>query len=597
MTIKRIVVLSTFAFLGMPIIAFVAVKPAETSGMASARPTPQVHWNPFSVSERQADRARLEAVTAFAENVLRYGRDRYREPPTPLFADGIRVDTGEHLRWHNTDGSEPVISDLACQQNLFRTLTALSNLTGNPKYKDAAKAAIRFHFDHLADSSGLLQWGGHRFIDLLTLRIAGPDSKGLVHELKNCFPYYDLMWEVDSIKTAAFIRGFWNSHVIDWNEATISRHGTYGRPVGSVWDHDPVSRKPLRESTGLSFIDAGNDLIYAAGTLYRLDPRQRRSLLWGKFLAKQYVDARHPKTGLGATQFTLPIARAVTDDPNDTNSKYGDRARRQFGSEFGPAAIEAWVLFSNPFRDSYQPEHLYVQNALMQLRLADEIGEDGNDLKSWTRNGLLKFARYAYDETDNAFKPMFCDGKDLTGVVFPRDGYYGKKGMRFERYSAGPKYLLSFVRAALQAKDPALWGIARKIGKGLGIGDLGKEPGKDMHLVSDKDCRDAFVLFALLDLYRATSRPEYLQLARTIGNRLCLTFFHSGYFLYDPLSCYANVDAVEPLALLVLEAAIRGEFDAVPFFIGGGGTVQGAYRFPDGPKDIKEHVLFEMQSY
>lgn len=34
--------------------------------------------------------------------------------------------------------------------------------------------------------------------------------------------------------------------------------------------------------------------------------------------------------------------------------------------------------------------------------------------------------------------------------------------------------------------------------------------------------------------------------------------------------------------------------DAVPPFLNGGGFVQGAYLFPEGPKEIKEHVLFEM---
>src|SRR5690625_6100740 len=53
--------------------------------------------------------------------------------------------------------------------------------------------AIRYHFNHLVDESGLLHWGGHKFINLKTLEDVGPKEKGYVHELKNCFPYYELM--------------------------------------------------------------------------------------------------------------------------------------------------------------------------------------------------------------------------------------------------------------------------------------------------------------------------------------------------------------------------------------------------------------------
>ena len=111
----------------------------------------------------------MKSVITFAENVLAHGRDRYRAEPTPLLADGIEVRTGEHLRWGNLPGPAAPISNLACQQNLLRTLTALTDLTGEPRYREAAEAALRYHFAHYLDPGGLLQWGGHRFLDLETL--------------------------------------------------------------------------------------------------------------------------------------------------------------------------------------------------------------------------------------------------------------------------------------------------------------------------------------------------------------------------------------------------------------------------------------------
>ena len=58
------------------------------------------------------------------------------------------------------------ISSQASQQNLFRTLTALSNLTGGPKCKNAAKEAIAYMFKNYRSKNGLLYWGGHTFVDL-----------------------------------------------------------------------------------------------------------------------------------------------------------------------------------------------------------------------------------------------------------------------------------------------------------------------------------------------------------------------------------------------------------------------------------------------
>lgn len=517
----------------------------------------------------------MKTVKEFAENVLKYGRDRYHKDPSPLFADGINVNTGEHLKWVLPGGRETVISNLACQQNLCRTLTALTNLTGDPKYKEAAKAGIKYHFDFLADDSGLLQWGGHRFIDLITLEPAGPGGKEMVHELKNAFPYYDLMYEVNPEATIKFIKAFWNAHIVDWDELYLSRHGQYGLKLGPVWDHTPVNRPPFRESTGLSFINAGSDLIYAAGSLYRLCGDEK-ALKWAKHLAWQYVAARHPQTGLGAYQFTQPKKIAETTDDNDTLSKYGDRAQRQFGPEFGAIALEGNALF---FR---QEEKIYAENALMQLELASKIGESGRDLMEWTRRGLVSFAKYAYEEVTNEIKPMFTDGKDLTGYVLKRNGYFGKKGMVLTRQKADCKYLLVYARGFLYTNDENLWQTARSIGKGNDLGDLGTEPGQGLKLNLKSECSDARALFALVDLYKASSSAEYLELGKVIAQNIKKVHFHKGYFVKGPEYLYAKFDAIEPLALLTLEAALRGKPELVPAYINSSAYIGGYYQDPDG---------------
>jgi pectate lyase len=521
------------------------------------------------------DERRLKSVIEFAENVLEYGRDYYRDNPSPLFCDGINIDTLKQITWKFSDIGEVVISNLATQQNLFQTLTALSSVTQNPKYKEAAKAAIKYHFDYLVDEGGLLQWGGHKFIDLKTLNIVGPVEKEYVHELKNCFPYYDLMYEVNPEGTEKFIKAFWNAHIYNWEELDMGRHGKYGLELGPVWEHEKVQLPPLRESLGLSFINAGNDLIYSAATLYRLNG-DHKALEWAKHLAYQYVLARNKDTGLGAYQFTQAKKTHHTEDDTVTLSRYGDRAKRQFGPEFGEVALEGNMLRAGGSLS------IYGRNALMQLSIAKDIGEEAKDILSWTHEGLLNFSKYAYMKETNSFKTMFTDGTDLTGYIFKRSGYYGVKGQEIKSYFANGAFLLSYAKAFFATGDGRLWEMVRDIAVGNDLGDLGKVPKEVGILNYQTSCLDPLVLFAVIELFRATNQEAYLDLGRKIADNLLEKHFYKGYFVEDKACVYAKFDRIEPLALITLQAAIDGKLNEVPNFLNGAGFISGGYLFPDG---------------
>ena len=130
-----------------------------------------------ALAETPQEDAILQAVVEYADNVLRLGRDA----DTPLFADGLHVDTRQPAEF---DGW--ALSNLADQQNLFRVLAGLTRLTGDPRYVNAAQEAVVWHFER-QHPSGLLNWGHHRLIDLRTGAIVG--DGGMPHELK--FPDAD----------------------------------------------------------------------------------------------------------------------------------------------------------------------------------------------------------------------------------------------------------------------------------------------------------------------------------------------------------------------------------------------------------------------
>lgn len=517
-----------------------------------------------------ADRLRFEAVVTFADLVLEKGRDVYGEKHTPLFVDGIHVDTGEPVRWRYRDHAW-VVSNMASQQNLFRTLAGLSRLTGEPRYEDAAKAAIAHMFAHQRAACGLLYWGGHQFVDLETNANVG-EFDANCHEFKNNFPFYELLWEVDPEKTAQFIRAFWNAHVTDWSRIDMNRHGAYGRALGNLWDHPYSAPEPFFESDGLTFINAGNDLIYAGGMLYHL-AREEGALTWALRLAGQYVGARHPETKLGVYQYSQPKRHREPptdeDDPRFTYSTYGDRAQRQFGPEFGEIALEGNLL--NGHRG------IYTNNAIVQLRLAQSLGDRGAQLLEWTREGMHAYARHAYDADSNTLKPLWADGTSLSGFAIPRFGYFGKKGTVFKPVSAGMDMLFSYAMGYRLTGDRVLWETARGIARGHGLGDLGERPGEGVSVNLETGNADPVAIFALAELYHGTDCRDYLELARRIGGNIVEAHFHHGFFLPSERHVHACFDALEPLALLTLEAALRGEPGAVPAYNGGRGYIHGRY--------------------
>ncbi len=541
----------------------------------------------------QADRAgRLAAVKTFADTMLVKAVVPAPDgKTTPLLADGVDPKTGAPLQWVFPDGRTAVLSNFSAQQNFMRVLAGLSALTGDDKYQAVAKANIRYYFDHYQDKSGLLYWGGHRFVDLHTGKVEGPSEKELVHELKNAYPYYDLMFAVDKAATARFIRAFWNAHIYDWKTLETSRHGEFGKTLGRLWASDFSQQPPFFATKGLSFLNAGNDLIYAAAELYRHDPQEAGALQWAQRLAQQYVLARDPQTGLGVYQFTQALKRASTTDDSDTHSKYGDRAQRQFGPEFGASALEGNMLLKG------RTGTIYAENALMQLQVAQDLGKEGATLQGWTLQGLKAFAHYGYDAATNTFRPLLANGTDLSNHTLPRDGYYGKKGMVLKPYPAGSEFLLSYARAYRLAPDAALWQVVRGIARGEGLGEVGAEPGKQLALDMTTRNADPHVLFAVLDLYQTSQAKPYLALAERIGDNLVAKGFHGGYFMPHADMQFANIDSIAPYALLALEAALQGKPTAVAPFINGAGFTEGAYRMADGRVRIatRDDELFALR--
>lgn len=520
--------------------------------------------------------ALIDAVRVDVDRLLQLAGDwQDGKLRSPLLADGVDPRDGTPLMWHFPDGQSAILSNFSAQQNFLRVLVGLSALTGDDAYRARAEAMVRYYFAHYQDAGGLLHWGGHRFIDLRTLRPVGPDEKHQVHELKNAYPYYDLMFAVDAAATERLIRAFWQAHVQDWTTLAISRHGRYGVSSTQGWTQRYAPLPPFSMTPGLSFLNAGNDLIYAAGALF-MQQGDENALQWGLRLAQQYIDARDPDTGLGVYQFTQALPRATTEDARDTDSRYGDRAQRQFGPELGPAALEGNMLLANRTRT------IYVENALMQLHLAQTLGPAGVALRDATLDGLRAFARYAYDPQTSHLRPLLADGRNLDQFTLARDGFYGRRGQVLRAYRPGGDFMLAYMRAYAAEPAPVFWQVVAGIAARQGLGDLGRQPGVAMALNRQTKNADPYAIFVLVELYQLSGQRAYLSLAQQVAHNLLTQRRVAGVFVSRADARYAALDNLAPYALLVLAGALTDHDAVLPPFINGAGFTEGAYLLPDG---------------
>jgi pectate lyase len=486
----------------------------------------------------------LTSVRTFADNVLAHGKDVYGPKHTPLFVDGVNVDTHEPATWLSVDDEAWVMSNLASQQNLLRVLVGLTNLTGDEKYKRAAIEALGYAFANLQHEDGLLDWGGHRFYDAASEKAVG---EGYRHELKSHYPFYELMWEVSPSATRRFLREFWNAHILQWDILDMNRHGAYEAPRGDLWDSEYVGGPVPFIGKGLTFMNTGSDLFYAGAWLSKLSG-DREALVWGKRLARRYVEVRSPKTGIGGTQYSR-IEK--------------DRGIAQFGPEFGERLMDPTIL------DAGKSGSRYGTVALCQLRLGELLGDDGKEFLQWAHEDLTAYGKWAYDESDNSLWPMISDGTRLKPEDVKRDGYYSASALA--KFRAGLKLFCAYAIAYRLTGDPFMWQMARGIARGNGLGEMAEKPGTPGDLAPDTSSADLYALFGLLELHRATGDATFLDTAERIAHNRLSAEFHHGFFVSSPDHLFAKFDSLTPLALLHLVATQRGTPAAVPTYYGGGG--------------------------
>lgn len=515
------------------------------------------------------DQRRFDAVLTFVENVLTYGRDPVDNKEggrTPLFCNAINVDTLELFRWVSDNGKDTTLfSNMVSQQNLFRVLDAMTNITHDKKYITAATDAIKYMYENHTGQNGLLHWGGHVYIDLEKNESVAPPGENKQLELKFSLPYYELMYKVNKEKTRTQMEGLWSVCIRRWDKLKFNRHGVYNRMVPDVWKNNKVEDFPVLYATrNLTFSNTGADLIASAGIAYKLTG-DKNALEWSKAMLNQYVKARNPKTGLESYQYTFYYEPPVNDDP-----WHSDRGYLQFGKDFGKSAAEPFMINSG----------VYGEAMLTRLYIYDLVGEKaGKVFLDTTRDAYLAYEQYAYDYNTQRFKNVFTDGTDYTGYVLPNDGYYGNKGKKYDGYADNGSALLGVLRTYTRCGDKSPIKFAKSIADGAGLGDIENTSKLNFETKS----YNSYHLYSMLELFYNTNDKAYLDMARKIGDNIVAERFHNGYFTQGKDYPMAAFDSEAPLALLALHSAVIGiDRENVPEYYGSNGYAEADTMFPDG---------------
>jgi pectate lyase len=476
----------------------------------------------------------LKPVIAFAKRVLNDGKDKWNE--TPLLADGIDTFTGEPIHW-NWGDKDRVVSNLACQQNLMRVLSGLTQLTGEHRYRLAAISATRHALQNTRDDRALLYWGGHVAWDLINEQPFGhaaPTPKTFHHELKTNFPDWRFMFEADPINTGLSIRAIWDAQVKEWSCLDLSRHGMYDRPqrTTAMWSDEFKPKPNFFVGTGLSFINAGSDLILAAAELAILNA-EPGARVWSRRLAERYITIRDPDTGLGGYQYSQ-LAR--------------DRAQAQFGPELGSLALEGTIL------DSGRTNKRYGTVAVCMLDLGHRLGPGPGDFFiKWAVEDLRAHQKHVFDSASGYCFTMLVSGKKLNPDVVKRKGYYQAKN--FSPYRPGTPVIWAYAKASKLTGDKDLGRTAIRMLVDRGV--LGQGSTLDRPVMQRCEGElDGTIIFTLLDLYRIAKNPVFLNQAKIIGSNIIKARFHRDAFLPSAQHIYTCFDYVEPLALLHLAGEI-----------------------------------------
>jgi hypothetical protein len=218
----------------------------------------------------------LAVVQRYADTMIVHGRDVYGPERTPLFAVcldrlTLRIPEGArqeellaipHADWgirpHDRmiQGANPMQD-----QNLYRTLYALSEITENERFAAEADKALKWFFEHCqSPSTGLFAWGEHIGWDFTSEKIIDKES-GTLHEFARPWTLWDRSFSLSPEPCRRFALGLWEHQIADHEQCLFSRHARYD-------DHGPGTGSEYPRHGGFYIATWASAYEYTGDTVF-----------------------------------------------------------------------------------------------------------------------------------------------------------------------------------------------------------------------------------------------------------------------------------------------------------------------------------------
>lgn len=388
------------------------------------------------------------------------------------------------------------------------------------------------------------------------------------------------MWEVNPKATRQYIEAFWAGHILDWSSLSMNRHYyEMSKPLKRSWDHeyDPA---PVFEGSGFSPSSTGGDLYYA-GTWFSKFTGEKKPLTWSKRLAYRYVKTRHPNTGISARVFTGTGVQSNDEVLSKlkpvpyTFPWQGHANRALWESHFGYDTPSPGTMVNR-----------VTAPWICQLMLGELLGSDGKEFIQWSLEELTAWGKVAYRREDNTFVPMCYDGTVVEGYVCKEDCPLGLKGSKLEAVPVKITELWAYTLAYCLTEDAFMWEMARNIALANDCGDLGATVDDQPKLNLQTALSDPYAMVVFLELHRRIGKEAFLKMAQRIGDNILAHRFNKGFVSPDGQYTFTKFDAIDPLALLHLHAALIGDKSvSVPVVWPGTSFFEEAYRSKDAVDD------------
>ncbi|WP_154855013.1 hypothetical protein [Cyclobacterium xiamenense] len=176
----------------------------------------------------------VEIVKAYADEMIKNGRDSYGNTHSPLFAAALdratmRLGTtesfGEILGVRESDrslgGANPQED-----RSLYAILYQLTAITADEKYAREADKSLKFFFDHCqSPETGLMAWGEHLYWDFHQEAVGGTD----MHEINGEWPFWDQCYRLAPDASWRFALGLWDNQIDSKETGDYSRHARWSR--------------------------------------------------------------------------------------------------------------------------------------------------------------------------------------------------------------------------------------------------------------------------------------------------------------------------------------------------------------------------------